>query len=415
MSKVLLSATMAALVVAACSSPPAEVHEDESAAQPMDMSERAAELARELILVDTHIDVPYRLGDEMEDISQRTAKGDFDYPRAVAGGLNAPFMSIYVPSSMEDDGAYEFAEELIDMVEGFAEEWPDKFAIATSVADVRSQFEQGVISLPMGMENGAPIEGDLANLRHFAERGIRYITLTHAENNHICDSSYADEKTWNGLSPFGHEVVGEMNALGVMIDISHVSDDAFYQVLEATKAPVIASHSSCRHFTPGWERNMSDEMIVKLAENGGVLQINFGSAFLSEAAFKQSTEFYAAAGAYAEANSLAEDDPAVEEFAEAWWAEHEKVYADVSDVVAHIDHVVGLVGVDHVGIGSDFDGVGDSLPTGLKDVSQYPTLIARLLESGYSEADVAKILSLNLLRVWEEVENHAAGSGEASG
>ena len=412
MRKKLLYVAVAALVTAACGSrPSAEAPAGESAAGPVD----PAELAREMIIVDTHIDVPYRLDEEMEDISVRTGKGDFDYPRATAGGLNAPFMSIYVPSAMEDDGAYELAESLIDMVEGFAQQWPDKFAIATSTADVRSHFEAGLMSLPMGMENGAPIEGDLAKLRHFAERGIRYITLTHAENNHICDSSYADEKTWDGLSPFGREVVTEMNRLGVMIDISHVSDDTFYQVIELTQAPVIASHSSCRHFTPGWERNMDDAMIVKLAENGGVIQINFGSAFLSQAAFEQSTAFFQAVGEYAETNGMEQDDPAVEEFSESWWGEHEKVYSDVSDVVAHIDHVVELAGVDHVGVGSDFDGVGDSLPTGLKDVSQYPNLIAALLEAGYSTDDVEKIMGENLLRVWQQVEEVAARTDETSG
>jgi membrane dipeptidase len=386
----------------------------EEAAEPTGataVAARAEALARETLIVDTHVDVPYRLGEGMEDISVRTAKGDFDYPRAVAGGLDAPFMSIYVPSSMEEDGAYEAAEELIDMVEGFERMWPDKFAVARSVADVRAHFERGVISLPMGMENGAPIEGDLDKLRHFAERGIRYVTLTHGENNHICDSSYATEKTWNGLSPFGREVVAEMNRLGVMIDVSHVSDESFFDVLELTRAPVIASHSSCRHFTPGWERNMSDEMIVALAENGGVLQINFGSGFLTREAHDQSQAFFAAAGAFAQERGLERNDPAVEEFAESWWQENPRRYADLADVVAHIDHVVDLVGIDHVGFGSDFDGVGDSLPVGLKDVSQYPNLFAALLDAGYSEEDVTKIASGNLLRVWEEVERVAAEAG----
>lgn len=402
-----------ALSVLACNTP-APVAEAPGQDPAVDPAQRAQTLAQEMILVDTHVDVPYRLGEAMEDISKRTAGGDFDYPRAVAGGLNAPFMSIYVPSSLEEDGAFEFAEELIDMVEGFAESWPDKFAVATSPADVRAHFEAGLMSLPMGMENGAPIEGDLANLRHFAERGIRYVTLTHAENNHICDSSYASDKTWDGLSPFGREVVAEMNRLGVMIDISHVSDDTFYQVMELSAAPAIASHSSCRHFTPGWERNMSDEMIEALAQNGGVIQINFGSAFLTQQAFQQSTAYYQALGAYAEEHGLAEGDPALDEFTAQWWGEREKLYADVRDVVAHIDHVVDLVGVDHVGLGSDFDGVGDSLPTGLKDVSQYPNLIAELLEAGYSEEDIEKILGGNLLRVWEEVEQVAARAGDAA-
>jgi len=396
--------TLALLVAVACSSPSG--HEEGEAAAPTS-AERAATLAQEMMIVDTHVDVPYRLGEEMQDISGRTETGDFDYPRAVAGGLNAPFMSIYVPSAMEDDGAYEFAEELIDMVESFEAQWPDKYAVARSVADVRSQFEQGLISLPMGMENGAPIEGDLENLRHFHDRGIRYITLTHAENNHICDSSYATEKTWDGLSPFGREVVAEMNRLGTMIDVSHVSDDTFFQVLELTSTPVIASHSSCRHFTPGFERNMSDEMIAALAANGGVLQINFGSAFLTAEANAQSREFFAAMGAYAKENDLAQDDPAIEAFSETWFAENPRVFADLADVVGHIDHVVAIAGVDHVGIGSDFDGVGDSLPIGLKDVSQFPNLIEVLIDAGYSDGDIAKILGGNILRVWEAVEQAA--------
>jgi membrane dipeptidase len=359
--------------------------------------------------------VPYRLEEEMEDISVRTEKGDFDHPRAVAGGLDAPFMSIYVPSEMEEAGAFEMAERLIDMVEGFATQWPDKFAPAGSVADVRRNFEAGVVSLPMGMENGAPIEGDLDKLRHFVDRGIRYITLTHAQNNHICDSSYATEKKWNGLSPFGREVVAEMNRLGVMIDVTHVSDDTFHDVLELTEAPVIASHSSLRHFTPGWERNMSDEMLVALAANGGVLQINFGSAFLTAEANQQFFDYYTASTAHAEEHGLEEDDPAMQEFTKTWFEENPPAYADLADVVAHIDRAVELVGVDHVGLGSDFDGVGDSLPTGLKDVSQYPNLVAALMQSGYSDDDIAKILGENLLRVWEAVERVAAELQAADG
>ncbi|MCZ6507454.1 MAG: membrane dipeptidase, partial [Acidobacteria bacterium] len=196
--------------------------------------------------------------------------------------------------------------------------------------------------------------------------------------------------------------------LGMMIDVSHVTDDTVEQVLELTQAPVVASHSSCRHFTPGWERNMSDEMIAELGDNGGVLQINFGSAFLTEAAYVQSREFFAAAGAYGEENGFSEGDPEMEAFAEQWWSERTRKYADVTDVVTHIDRVVELAGIDHVGLGSDFDGVGDSLPTGLKDVSQYPNLIAALMERGYSDEDLAKILGGNLLRVWKQVEQVAA-------
>ena len=195
-----------------------------------------------------------------------TESGDFDYPRAVAGGLNAPFMSIYTAAALEAEGrSYEEAGKMIDLVEDVVATSSGKFALAGSPNDVRRHFEQGMISLPMGMENGSPINGDLGNLRHFYDRGIRYITLTHSLSNHISDSSYDENKQWNGLSEFGVEVVREMNRLGIMVDVSHVSDDAFWQVIELSAVPVIASHSSARHFTPGWERNMNDEMIKALA------------------------------------------------------------------------------------------------------------------------------------------------------
>jgi len=397
------------LTMMACAPQPGDQGSPKEGETSVDLQAKAEQLAQDTLIIDTHVDVPYRLEEEMEDISQRTEKGDFDFPRAQAGGLNAPFMSIYVPASYQKSGgAKEFADTLIDMVEGFTTQWPDKFAIATTPDDLAVHKAAGKISLPLGIENGAPVEDDLANLAHFHQRGIRYITLTHSENNQICDSSYAKERQWNGLSPFGKEVVAEMNRLGIMVDISHVSDDAFYQVLEVTRAPVIASHSSARHFTPGFERNMDDAMIQKLAENGGVIQINFGSSFLLGAAQQQGTDFWAAVGAYAEENGFERGSPELEEFQKQYWEGREKIFADVTDVADHIDHVVQLVGIDHVGLGSDFDGVGDSLPTGLKDVSQYPNLIRVLLERGYSDEDVTKILSGNLIRVWRAVEAVAA-------
>ena len=391
---------------------------EEPAEEPVDTAAAAARLAREAIVVDTHIDVPYRLVEEMEDISQATESGDFDHPRAMAGGLNAAFMSVYIPARHQETGdAKRVAEELIGMVEGFERDNPAKFAVARSVADVRAHKEAGVVSLPMGMENGAPIEA-LEDVAHFAARGIRYVTLTHSKDNQICDSSYVDpeERTWNGLSPFGREVVAEMNRQGVMIDVSHISDDAFWQVMEITTAPVIASHSSARRFTPGWERNIGDEMIQKVGENGGVVMINFGSAFLREDAQKQSEALWAAVGAFMKDHPDARGSGAMEEFVRGWFAENgARIYATINDVVAHIDHVVELAGIDHVGIGSDYDGVGDSLPEGLKDVSGYPNLVAALLEAGYSEQDVVKILGENLLRVWAEVERVAAEAQAAEG
>ena len=248
-------------------------------------SEQAKSLARDTIIVDGHIDVPYRLTEEWEDVTGATEKGDFDYPRAVEGGLNAPFMSIYIPASYETSGdSVLLANQLIDSVEAIVGRAPDKFALAYTTADVERAFSEGKIALPMGMENGTPLKGSFDNLRHFYERGVRYITLAHSQANHISDSSYDLRRKWNGLSAFGRELIGEMNKIGMMVDISHVSDEAFYQAVELSKAPVIASHSSLRQFTPGFERNMDDKMIKALAENGGIIMINFGSSFVSDMA-----------------------------------------------------------------------------------------------------------------------------------
>jgi len=369
---------------------------------------KAQKLAQQFIIVDTHIDVPYRLRMNWEDISQRTKDGEFDYVRAKQGGLNAPFMSIYTPASYEaKGGAKALADTLIDMVEKFARDWPKQFALARSVADVTKQFKQGVISLCMGMENGSPIEHDMANVLHFYDRGIRYITLAHALDNHISDSSYDTTHVWRGLSFFGRRLVTEMNRVGIMVDVSHITDAAFYEVMNVSKAPVIASHSSCRFFTPGFERNMSDEMITMLAKHGGVIQINFGSSFLSKEYRDREDEGQKEVMTHLKSKNLKPEDAEGEAYIERYRKEHPIPYADVADVVTHIDHVVKLVGVDCVGIGSDFDGVGDSLPTGLKDVSQYPNIIYELLKRGYSDKDIQKICGGNLLRVWSEVEQVA--------
>lgn len=357
-------------------------------------------LAHDFIIVDTHIDVPYRLREKAADISQRTEDGEFDYPRARAGGLDGAFMSIYTPADLETSGgSKQLADSLIDMVEGFATRWPDKFGLASSPQDAAKLNREGRFSLFMGMENGSPIEGDLANVEYFYERGVRYITLTHSKDNHICDSSYDTLQTWNGLSPFGRQVVSEMNRVGIMIDVSHVSDSTFYQVIELSTAPVIASHSSCRYFTPGFQRNMSDEMIETLARAGGVIQINFGSTFINQAVRERYDAGRQAAIAWGKARGLAYEDETVEAYKKAYFEENPHGFADVSDVADHIDHVVTLVGVDHVGFGSDFDGVGDTLPTGLKDVSYYPNLINELLNRGYSDDDIEKMCSGNLFRV----------------
>lgn len=377
---------------------------------PSDYAADASRIATSSIIVDTHIDVPMRVSETPQDISRATSSGDFDYPRAVAGGLNAPFMSIYTDPKLEAvNQSREVAAKLIDIVDGIANAAPDKFAIALSPADIREHFAKGLISLPMGMENGSPIEGDLDNIRYFYDRGIRYITLAHGLTNHISDSSYDPNHQWSGLSEFGVEVVREMNRLGIMIDVSHVSDEAFWQVMDISEAPVIASHSSARHFTPGFERNMSDDMIKQLAENGGVIQINFGSSFVTADANEYSMKRRPASQAFASEHPELSHSEVREQFVPQYQAEHGPLpFASIEDVLDHFDHVIGLVGVDHVGIGSDFDGVGDSLPTGLKDVSAYPNLIEGLLRRGYSEDDIRKILGENLLRVWDAVAEFSA-------
>ncbi|HEX7036463.1 MAG TPA: dipeptidase [Pseudomonadales bacterium] len=379
-----------------------------------DADERARELAQRHLIVDTHIDVPFRLyNDNRIDISRATEEGDFDYPRAREGGLDALFMSIYIPAEVDEAGnARVFADELIDGVRNLTQSYPDKFALATCTTDVLDAKANGLIAMPLGMENGGPLEGELANLDHFRERGIRYITLAHSKSNHISDSSYDDNERWGGLSPFGRELISAMNERGVMIDVSHISDAAFWQVIELSKVPVIASHSSLRHFTPGFERNMTDEMVRALAENGGVIQINYGSAFLTEEAQQYGEEMQAARQALLD-QGLAEDSPELEGFAERYRAEHPYPYADLEDVLDHIDRAVRLAGIDHVGIGSDYDGVGDSLPRGLEDVSSYPNLVAGLLRRGYEEPEIAKILGGNLMRVWHQVELYAAEHGYA--
>ena len=369
------------------------------------------ELAHTYIITDGHIDLPYRIREERFslnqdwlDVSNRTNGGDFDYPRAKNGGLDAPFMSIYTPSELQlTGGSKELADSLISLVEKITTTYPDKFALAKTPAEVEENFNAGLISLPMGMENGAPIGDDLANVEHFYNRGIRYITLTHGTDNLICDSSYDTTRTWNGLSDFGQQVVAEMNRLGIMIDISHVTDSAFYDVIAITEAPVIASHSSCRYFTPGFERNMSDDMIKKLGENGGVIQINFATSFLDGDLDRENEANEDKLKAILEEKGLQENDPEAVEIIENFKKENPYQFTNIQKVADHIDHVVELAGIDHVGFGSDFDGVGDSLPLGLKDVSGYPNIIMELLKRGYSEEDIQKICYQNVFRVWNKV------------
>ena len=336
-----------------------------------EIKDLAQDLAHEILIIDTHLDTPIQLYMQQdkkgsyEDITKASSL-HFDYDRAVSGGLNVPFFVIFTPPSAEEKGtAFEMAEELIQILEDIMNKNPDKFRLVKSPEEITK--DRDVMQVVYGMENGAPIESKLSNIKLFSDMGINYITLAHSKSNHISDSSYDENKNWGGLSPFGREVVTEMNKQGVMIDISHVSDAAFYEVLRLTKTPVIASHSSLRHFVPGFERNVSDDMLRELAKNEGVIQICFGSEFIAEK------------------------------------RKYPKLVVTVQDVADHIDRVKNLVGVDHVGIGSDYDG-WRNFPIGLEDTSTYPNLIEELLKRNYSKEEIKQIFGGNLLRVWREVK-----------
>ena len=375
-------------------------------------------IAKDNLIVDTHIDVPYRLwmqdsvGDQIDDISRLTP-GDFDYERAVEGGLNIPFFSIYLPAETEDLGtSFKMANQLIDMIEDIISQDQEKFFLIRSVKDAFSFPKNKLIGIALGMENGSPLEGDLSRVQYFYDRGIRYITLTHSKSNHISDSSYDDNIQWGGLSEFGKKLVKEMNRVGIMIDISHVNDEAFYQAISISKVPVIASHSSLRYFTPGFERNVSDDMLIKLADKGGVIHINFGSSFVSQNSreYGNKLQGYILENLAKEKKDMVKTDSPEDQvsfFRKEYLSSNPYPYASIDDVIDHIDRVVQLVGIDHVGIGSDFDGVGDTLPVDLKDVSMYPNLVTGLLKRGYNQLEIKKILSENTLRVWREAETYA--------
>lgn len=376
----------------------------------------AIEIAQSTIMVDGHVDLPYRmkvggftLQREVLDVSVRTPDGNFDFPRSREGGLDAPFMSIYIPAfNQQIPGASKaLADSLILMTERLATSFPDKFAMAYSPAEVEANFAKGLVSLPMGMENGSGIEDDLSNVAYFYARGIRYITLTHGTDNLIGDASYDTTGTYQGLSEFGEQVVKEMNRVGIMVDLSHVSDNTFCDALAITKVPVIASHSSVRKFTPDFERNMSDELIEAMAKNGGVMMINFGGSFIDSAYAAGSGQVREHLVNWLAENNLSRSDSAAQAYILSYTADNNP-FPTVQRVADHFDHVKNLVGIDYLGLGSDFDGVGDSLPTGLKDVSMFPNLIAELLKRGYTREDIEKICYKNLFRVWKATEDFAA-------
>lgn len=368
--------------------------------------EAARRLAQQATIVDTHIDAPGELVSQWNDLGLATPTREFDYPRAREGGLDVAFMSIYTSADEDDAGtARQSAHIQIDAIEALAGRHPDKFALLRSPRDIGRLQRGGKVLLALGMENGAPIGDDLSQLAKFHARGVRYITLAHGRNNRISDSATDAAPRWGGLSPFGLQVVKEMNRLGIMVDVSHLSEDAIRQAVEASSVPVIASHSALRHFTPGFQRNLSDANVKAIATKGGVVQVPFGSIFIDADAAKTYSDFLRERDAFRQAKLAAVAS------GKAMTATEPKFPAlkptSLKAVLDNIDRVVQLAGADHAGIGSDFDGVNGELASELHSVADYPWLVAGLQQRGYTDADIRKILGGNLLRAWGEVDRAA--------
>lgn len=388
-----------------------------SRAQPASaVTPQARALHTRALVLDTHDDTTQRFIFEGFDLGHRDPKGHIDIPRMREGGLDALFFSIWIEGTVTGPEAVKRSLRQIDAVREQVRRHPQDLVLATTVAQVREAHAQGKIAALMGMEGGHMIDDDLGVLRTYAALGVRYLTLTHFYNNHWADSS-TDKAEHNGLTAFGKDVVRELNRLGVMVDISHVADKTFYDALQITKAPVIASHSSCRALC-NHPRNMTDDMIRALAKNGGVVQINYEITFLSEAArsAKAAKGFRVELGD-AELKRRCGDNDACQ-IQEGDRQDHEAMMsgalprANWDLIVDHIDHVVKLVGPDHVGLGSDFDGA--SMPIGMEDCTKLPQITDALLKKGYAEADIEKILGGNLLRVMAEAERVSGSLAEGS-
>ena len=376
------------------------------------VSAAARQLHDHAIVIDTHDDTTQRLLFEKGfDLGQRHTNGNIDIPRMREGGLDALFFSIWVPSDVTGPPAVKRSLDLIDSVREAVRTHPNDLLLATTAADIRRAAAEHKIAALMGMEGGHMIDDDLRLLRDYASLGVRYLTLTHFKNNNWADSS-TDKPAHNGLTSFGKDVVRELNRLGVMVDISHVADKTFYDALEITKAPAIASHSSCRAIA-NHPRNMTDDMLRALAKNGGVVMINYEVSFLSEeyrvASEKKTGSVVVQLDAMSkkcggdEACSTLESARVNREAMEK--GELPKVSWE--KIIEHIDHAVKVAGADHVGLGSDFDGA--TMPFGMEDASKLPRITDALLKKGYSQRDVENILGGNLLRVMEQVERVAKG------
>jgi len=395
-----LRRTVAALVcVAVCGFLAAAVTADGLAA-------RAKKLHFSSIVVDTHDDTTQRFLDGKFDLGPRNAAGSIDIPRMKEGGLGAIFFSIWMSSKITGPEAVDRALVQIDAVREQVRKHPADLMLATTAAEVREAHKQGKIAALMGVEGGHMINSSLPVLRAYAALGVRYMTLTHYGNDEWADSS-TDKPVHNGLTDFGKDVVREMNRLGMMVDISHVSDKTFYDALGVSKAPLIASHSSCRAICDA-PRNMTDQMMKDLAAKGGVIQINYHVGFLSQEfrnAEKATPELQKAIADEVhnrcgenEGCQLIEGDRITREYVE----KGQLPRVNFEKIIEHIDHAVKVAGIDHVGLGSDFDGA--NMPYGMEDATKLPAITEALLQKGYSEGDVRKILGENTLRLMADVE-----------
>jgi membrane dipeptidase len=372
---------------------------------PAEAEKTAEKVLLQAIIIDTHADTPQMMLDEGYDLAQPDSPFMISVPKMRQGHLCAEFFSIWVDVGWPKQDLIHRALDLIDVVYEQVGRHSDVLGMATTADEIVRLHLQGKFAILMGVEGGHIIQDDLRALDIYYRLGVRYMTLTHTANTEWADSS-GDKPKWNGLTNFGKQVVERMNRLGMMVDISHVSDKTFYDTLAATKAPVIASHSSCRALCDV-PRNMTDDMIRALAKNGGVMDINFYPGFLSPdfaAAYKKVAPQIHADESAAE-KQYANDRKRLAEESRNIWARYASQFPAPSytTIADHIDHAVQVAGIDHVGLGSDFDGI-DSAPKGMEDVSKLPDLVRELARRGYSEEDLKKILGGNLLRVMRQVE-----------
>jgi membrane dipeptidase len=370
-------------------------------------TQRAAEIHRRAIVVDGHNDLPWRLRAVFEssferfDIAERHEDGHTDIPRLREGGVDAQFFAAYVPSDYSDRNPARAAREQIDLIKQMADRYPD-LEMAYTAEDVHAIVGSGRIAVLIGVEGGHTIENSLDVLREFYELGVRYMTLTHASNIDWADAA-TDEPEHGGLTDFGEDVVREMNRLGMLVDISHVSAATMGDVLRVAVAPVIASHSGARAINDH-SRNIPDEILHRIRENGGVVMVNFYSGFVVPEAAEVVRDMFDAMRQISE--RYPDNDAAVEAAWREWSEEHPVPRGTVGDLVDHIDHIVRVAGVDHVGLGSDFDGISVS-PVGLEDVSKFPAITEELVRRGYGQEEIRKILGDNVLRVMAEAERVA--------